>query len=66
MSIQAIKVLTGCGASGKSLAADTVYTVPGEVSEADAALLVRMGRAELAEIPAKPAKPTRRKPEAVQ
>jgi hypothetical protein len=43
--IDAIRVLVGCGASGKSLEPDTVYTVPDEVSHEDAALLVRIGRA---------------------
>lgn len=61
--MDAIKVLRGCGASGASLTAGTVYAVPGDVSAADAAILVRMGKAEVA-TPATPAdvlevKPTR-------
>jgi hypothetical protein len=48
-AMDAIRVLVGCGASGKSLAPGTVYTVPDEVSHDDAALLVRIGRAVPAE-----------------
>lgn len=50
--MDAIKTLRGCGASGVSLAAGTVYAVPGEVSAADAAILVRLGKAEPAEMSA--------------
>lgn len=53
--MQAIRVLRSCGASGQSLAAGTVYAVPGEVSERDAGILVRMGKAEQCEQPAPPA-----------
>ena len=49
--MDAIKVLRGCGASGASLTAGTVYAVPGEVSAADAAILVRLGKASPAEVP---------------
>jgi len=48
-AIDAIRVLVGCSASGKSLEPGTVYTVPDEVSQEDAALLVRIGRAVPAE-----------------
>lgn len=44
--MSAIKILRGCGASGASLAAGRQYAVPGEVSEKDAAILVRLGKAE--------------------
>lgn len=55
MTMEAIKVLRGCGATGgKSLAAGTVYAVPGEVSDADAGLLIRLGKAEAVETPAAP------------
>lgn len=53
-AIEAIKVLRGCGASGKSLAAGTVYAVPGEVSDEDARILVRMGKAEACARPPPP------------
>lgn len=54
--MQAIRILRGCGASGQSLGAGIVYAVPAEVSEKDAAILVRMGKAEPAELArAKPA-----------
>jgi hypothetical protein len=46
MKPAAIRVLRGCGASGRSLVAGTVYAVPGDVSEADALLLVQLGKAE--------------------
>lgn len=52
-----IKVLRGCGASGQSLAAGTVYAVPAQVSESDALLLVRLGKAVFIEEQPKPAKP---------
>lgn len=54
--MSAIKILRGCGASGASLAAGRVYAVPIEVSEKDAAILVRLGKAEhvAAEQPAQP------------
>ena len=52
--MEAIRILRGCGASGQPMEAGRVYSVPGEVSEADAAILVRMGKAEAAEKP-KPA-----------
>ena len=35
-------------------AAGTVYAVPGEVSDADAGLLIRLGKAEAVETPAAP------------
>lgn len=41
-----IKVLIGCGASGKSLVAGHTYAVPDEVSVRDADILIRMGKAE--------------------
>ena len=44
--MDAIKVLRGCGASGKSLTAGTVYSVPAQVSQKDADLLIRLGKAE--------------------
>lgn len=44
--MQAIRILRGCGASGQSLEAGRVYAVPSEVSASDAALLVRIGKAE--------------------
>ena len=53
--MDAIRILRGCGASGTSLTAGTVYAVPGEVSDTDAAILVRMGKAEQCEQPAPPA-----------
>lgn len=43
--IKQIKVTRGCGASGKSLVAGKVYTVPEQVSEADARLLIVLGKA---------------------
>lgn len=52
--MDAIRILRGCGASGVSLAAGTVYTVPGEVSERDADILVRLGKAEAVAAPAAP------------
>ncbi|MEW5708774.1 MAG: hypothetical protein AB1830_07705 [Pseudomonadota bacterium] len=45
-TIDAIRILRGCGASGRSLAAGTVYRVPEEVGAEDAAALVRLGKAE--------------------
>jgi hypothetical protein len=45
-----IKVLRGCGASGKSLVAGTVYAVPREVSESDARLLVQIGKAIVTDV----------------
>lgn len=63
--MEAIKVTRGCGASGRSLQAGTVYTVPAQVSEADASLLVRLGKAELYEAP-KGEKPTKAKSGDVQ
>lgn len=60
--MDAIKVLRGCRASGKGLAAGTVYAVPGEVSAADAGILVRMGKAEAAQAaPATCPKPARKR-----
>lgn len=50
--MDAIKVIEGCGASGKSLHAGTVYAVPGDVSESDAVILVRVGKAIGANLPA--------------
>lgn len=44
--MQKIKVLRGCGASGESLVAGETYAVPEEVSEKDAGILVRLGKAE--------------------
>lgn len=41
-----IKVLVGCGASGRSLVAGHTYAVPDEVSVKDADILIRMGKAE--------------------
>lgn len=56
--MDAIRILRGCGASGRSLASGTVYAVPGEVSERGADILVRLGKAEPAKLPAaKPAAP---------
>lgn len=43
--MNAIQVLRGCGASGVMLEAGRTYAVPGEVSESDASLLIRMGKA---------------------
>lgn len=47
--MQAIRVITGCAASGVHLEAGRVYAVPSEVSAEDAAVLVRMGRAQEAQ-----------------
>ena len=44
--IKAIKPLVGCGASGQSLIAGQVYTVPDDISLADAEVLIRMGKVE--------------------
>lgn len=59
--MNAIKVLRGCGASGQSLQAGVIYAVPDAVSEKDAALLIRLGKAEAAETEAAPAPQARRK-----
>jgi len=42
---QGIRILTGCRISGRGLAPGT-YSVPGDISAEEAALLVRIGRAE--------------------
>lgn len=47
-----IKILRGCGASGKSLEAGRIYSVPDEVSGRDAEILTRLGKAEAYEKPA--------------
>lgn len=52
-AVTGIKILRGCGASGKSLSAGTVYAVPAQVSEADAMLLVMLKKAEPVELWAK-------------
>lgn len=58
--MNAIKVTRGCGASGKSLVAGTVYAVPGDVSRADADLLIRLGKAQAAVMePPAPTKKTK-------
>ena len=64
--MDAIRILRGCGASGVSLAAGTVYTVPSEVSDRDADILVRLGKAEavavsVAPVEARPARPRKAK-----
>lgn len=41
-----IKVIRSCGASGVMLEAGRIYAVPDEVSARDAAILVRMGKAQ--------------------
>lgn len=41
-----IKILRGCGASGQSLDAGQVYSVPEEVSQSDARILVNLGKAQ--------------------
>ena len=41
-----IKVIKACGASGESLEAGKTYSVPDQVSEKDAVILVGMGKAE--------------------
>lgn len=46
-----IRILRGCGASGRSLVAGRVYAVPADVSRADADLLIRLGKAEKAAAP---------------
>ena len=54
--MNAIRILRGCGASGgASLQSGRVYSVPEEVTRADAELLVRLGKAERTEaaVPAK-------------
>lgn len=56
--VVAIKALAGCGASGQSLAAGHTYLVPDEVSEKDAGILIRMGKAAACERP--PIKPARK------
>lgn len=43
---QAIRVLTGCRASGRGYAAGEICRVPDDIGADDAALLVRLGRAE--------------------
>lgn len=45
-----IKVIRACGASGNSLEAGRIYSVPGEVSEKDASALIRMGKAEACQV----------------
>lgn len=40
-----IRILSNCLASGQPLEAGRVYRVPAEVSQADAEVLLRMGRA---------------------
>lgn len=47
--MEAIRILTKCAASGQHLPAGKVCKVPSEVSEKDAAILVRIGRAEAVE-----------------
>ena len=60
--MKSIRIIRGCGASGASLLAGKVYAVPAEVSDADAGILVRLGKAEPAEaVEAVPDAPTRRK-----
>ncbi len=44
-AIVSILIIDACGASGVSLEARKTYAVPADVSEKDAAILVRMGRA---------------------
>lgn len=41
-----IKVTRGCSASGKSLEAGKIYSVPEDISEVDAAILISMKKAE--------------------
>ena len=52
--MNAIRILRGCGASGVSLEAGNVYAVPAEVSDADADILCRLGKAEEAQVQAAP------------
>lgn len=59
-AVTGIKVLRGCGASGVSLTAGTVYAVPAQVSEADAMILIRLKKAEPVELWAKSKKPKAR------
>lgn len=61
-----IRILSNCLASGQPLEAGRVYRVPAEVSQADAEVLLRMGRAVEVDGPAEQAEPetkprTRRK-----
>jgi len=46
MAGKKIKVIRSCGASGKSLEAGKIYSVPEDVSEIDASILVTMKKAE--------------------
>lgn len=50
-----LTVLRNCGASGRSLEAGRVYAVPEEVSQADARILVQIGKAAYHEDSAEPA-----------
>lgn len=50
-SMKAIRITTGCRASGRGYAAGETVMVPGDISADDAALLVRMGRAEAVALP---------------
>lgn len=58
--MEAIRILTGCRASGRGYAAGETCRVPDDVGADDAALLVRLGRAERIEQPA-PAEQTAEK-----
>jgi len=49
--MNAIQIISKCAASGVHLEAGRVYAVPAEVTEHDAASLVRMGRAVGATLP---------------
>ncbi len=41
----AIKIIMGCSASGQSLVGGETYTVPDQVSDEDARLLILLGKA---------------------
>jgi len=60
--MNAVKILRGCGATGgQSLLAGRTYAVPSEVSEKDADLLIRLGKAEVAELLPEPTKSQKKK-----
>lgn len=58
-----IRIERGCLAAGQALLAGSEYDVPAQVSEADALLIVRIGKAQFVEVTEAPApaeKPPRR------
>ncbi len=52
-----IKILSGCCASGRSLVEGDIYNIPDDVNDDDAKILIRLGRADGVETPAKKDKP---------